>query len=336
MKIAELKPVGQPRQGRLVRFSLYFVIGLILIVLPIFLPMYLQGLMTKILVFAIFAISLDLIWGYTGLSSMGHAAFFGIAGYATAILIRHYGAVTFLETAPLSILITTVFAAVFGIISLRVSGLYFLMVTLALGQALFSIAWEWYHVTGGAFGLTIPPLKLGIPGVTSTSISIYYFVFILFIICYFLLRLIVKSPFGHVLQGIRENEPRMRALGYNTWLYKYIAFIIAGFFAGISGILFVHWNMLISPYQLGMIQSTYAVLCVILGGPGTLIGPVIGAAVVIGLEYGASIYNPERWPLFLGIIFVISVMFLRGGVYPRLNNLWKKVVEKYSYGSIKS
>ncbi len=233
MKIAELKPVGQPRQGRLVRFSLYFVIGLILIVLPIFLPMYLQGLMTKILVFAIFAISLDLIWGYTGLSSMGHAAFFGIAGYATAILIRHYGAVTFLETAPLSILITTVFAAVFGIISLRVSGLYFLMVTLALGQALFSIAWEWYHVTGGAFGLTIPPLKLGIPGVTSTSISIYYFVFILFIICYFLLRLIVKSPFGHVLQGIRENEPRMRALGYNTWLYKYIAFIIAGFFAGI-------------------------------------------------------------------------------------------------------
>jgi branched-chain amino acid transport system permease protein len=125
----------------------------------------------------------------------------------------------------------------------------------------------------------------------------------------------------------------MRALGYNTWLYKYIAFIIAGFFAGISGMLFVHWNMLISPYQLGMIQSTYAVLCVILGGPGTLVGPVIGAAVVVGLEYGASLYNPERWPLILGIIFVISVMFLRGGLYPRLNGLWKKFKKKYSYGS---
>lgn len=335
MKIAELKPAGQPWQGQLIRFAVYVVIGLILIVLPIFLPMYLQSLMTKILAFAIFAISLDLIWGYTGLSSVGHAAFSGVAGYTTAILIRHYGAVTFLETAPWSILAATVFAAVFGIISLRVSGLYFLMVTLALGQALFSIAWEWYHVTGGAFGLTIPPLKLGIHGFTTTAISLYYFVFILFIVCYFLLYRIINSPFGLVLQGIRDNEPRMRALGYNTWLYKYIAFIIAGFFAGISGVLFVHWNMLISPYQLGMIQSTYAVLCVILGGAGTLIGPVIGAAVVVGLEYGASLYNPERWPLFLGIIFVISVVFLRGGVYPRLNKLWQKVGKGYGYGSTK-
>ena len=333
MKIAELKSVGQPWQGQLIRFAPYTLAGIILLIIPLLLPMYLQSMMTKILVFAIFAISLDLIWGYTGLSSLGHACFFGVAGYTTAILMNHFGATTFLQTAPWSILIATVFAAAFGAIALRVSGLYFLMVTLALGQALFSLAWEWFHLTGGAFGLTIPALNLGIPGFTCTTITLYYLVFVAFIICFLLLRLIVRSPFGHVLQGIRGNESRMRALGYNTWLYKYVAFIIAGFFAGIGGVFFIHWNMLISPYQLGMLTSTYAVLCVILGGPGTLIGPVIGAVVVIGIEYIASLYFPERWPLILGIIFVISVMFIRGGIYPRLNSLWQKLKKRYSYGN---
>jgi len=334
MKTTELKPLGIPWQGRLIRFAPYILIGVILIILPLFLPMYLQSMMTKILVFAIFAMSLNLIWGYTGLSSLGHAAFFGVAGFTTAILIKHYDVNSFWLTAPCSLLMATLFAVVFGFIALRVSGLYFLMVTLALGQLLFSLAWQWYHMTGGAFGLTVPPLNLGIPGFTFKVISLYYFVFLFFVICYFLLYRVVNSPFGHALQGIREDEPRMRALGYNTWLYKYIAFIIAGFFAGIGGVLFVHWNMLISPYQLGMLTSTYAVLCVILGGAGTLFGPVLGAAVVVGMEYGASIYSPERWPLILGIIFVITVMFLRGGIYPRLVNLWRKV-GNYSYGSTK-
>ena len=335
MKTAELKPIGQSWQGQSIRFAPYILIGVILIILPLFLPMYLQSMVTKILIFAIFAISLDLIWGYTGLSSLGHAAFFGVAGYTTAILIKHYGVNIFWQTAPCSILMATLFAAVYGVIALRVSGLYFLMVTFALAQLLFSLAWQWEHFTGGAFGITVPLPNLGIPGFTFNVISLYYFILLFFIICYFLLHRIVNSPFGHVLQGIREDEPRMRALGYNTWLYKYIAFIIAGFFAGIGGVLFTHWNMLISPYQLGIIFSTYAILCVIIGGAGTLVGPVIGAAVVIGMEYGASIYSPERWPLILGAIFVIAVMFLRGGIYRHLINLWKKVTLRYSYGSTK-
>lgn len=209
------------------------------------------------------------------------------------------------------------------------------MVTFALAQLLFSLAWTQEHFTGGAFGITVPLPNLGIPGFTFNVISFYYFIFVFFIISYFLLHRIVASPFGHVLQGIREDEPRMRALGYNTWLHKYIAFIIAGFFAGIGGALFAHWNMVITPYQLGIIFSTYAILCVILGGAGTLVGPVIGAAVVIGIEYGASLYSPERWPLILGAIFVIAVMFLRGGIYRHLINLWKKLTLRYSYGSTK-
>jgi len=335
VKTAELKPIGKPWQGQLIRFAPYILIGVILIIIPLFLPMYLQSMMTKILIFAIFAISLDLIWGYTGLSSLGHAAFFGVAGYTTAILIRHYGVNIFWQTAPCSILMATLWAAVYGVIALRVSGLYFLMVTFALAQLLFSLAWTQEHITGGAFGITVPLPNLGIPGFTFNVISFYYFIFVFFIISYFLLHRIVNSPFGHVLQGIREDEPRMRALGYNTWLHKYIAFIIAGFFAGIGGALFAHWNMVITPYQLGIIFSTYAILCVILGGAGTLVGPVIGATVVIGMEYGASLYSPERWPLILGAIFVIAVMFLRGGIYRHLINLWKKVTLRYSYGSIK-
>lgn len=312
-------------QERLIHFVPYILVGGILIILPPFLPLYLQSMMTKMLIFAILAISLDLIWGYTGLSSLGHAAFFGVAGYTTAILIEHYGMTIFWQTAPVSILMATLFAAIFGFVALRVSGLYFLMVTLALGQLLFCVAWSWFHMTGGAFGIRVLLPNLGIHGFTFSVTSIYYFVFVFFIICYFLLHRVVHSPFGYALQGIREDEPRMRALGYNTWLYKYIAFIIAGFFAGISGVLFAHWNMLITPYQLGILTSTCAVLCVVLGGAGTLAGPVIGAVVVVGAEYVFSLWNPERWPLMLGFIFVITVMFLRGGIYRRLVALWGRV-----------
>jgi branched-chain amino acid transport system permease protein len=336
MGVTKLKPVGQPWHGQLIRFAPYIIIGVILIILPLFLSPYVQGvLLTKILIFAIFAMSLNLILGYTGLFSLGHAAFFGVGGYTTGILITRFGVDTFWLTAPLSILMATLFAAVFGFIALRVSGLYFLMVTFALGQLLFAVAWQWFHMTGGAFGLKgIPPPNIGIPWLTFNDTSLYYFVLLIFIICYFLLYRIVNSPFGYALRGIREDEPRMRALGYNTWLYKYISFIIAGLFAGIAGVLFAHWNMLISPRQLGVVTSSLGLFHVIIGGAGTLFGPVIGSAVVIGIEYGASLYTPERGPLILGTLFVIVVMFLRGGISPHLANLWRKVV-KYSYGSVK-
>ena len=204
------------------------------------------------------------------------------------------------------------------------------MVTFALGQLLSSLAEQWYHVTGGQFGLHgIPLPELGFP-FTWNATSWYYVALLVFAICYFLLYRIVNSPFGRALQGIREHEPRMRALGYNTWLYKYIAFIIAGLFAGVAGVLFAHWNKLIAPMHLGLFTSILGLLLVIIGGAGTLFGPVIGAVVVIFIEFYASLYTPERWPLILGALFVISIMFLRGGIFPHLANLWKKVKLRYS------
>jgi len=316
-------------QQRLNYFVPYIVIGIILIILPPLMPSYLQTMMVKILIFSIYAMSLDLLFGYTGLFSLGHAAFFGVGGYTTGILATRLGIESFWLTAPLSVLVATGVAAIFGLIALRMSGLYFMMVTFALGQLLVSIATQWFHVTGGAFGLKRIPLPmLGIPGFSFSvinQISLYYFVFLFFVACLLLLRKIVESPFGYTLRGIREHEPRMLSLGYNTWLYKYLAFIIAGSFAGVAGCLFAHWNMLISPRHLGIVTSSLGLFFIIIGGPGTIFGSIIGTAIIIGTEYASSLYAPERWELILGLIFVVTVMFLRGGIYPHLVSAIQKV-----------
>ena len=335
MRKTNLKPVRRLWQEQLVRFAPYIACGLILIVLPLAVPAYLQSMLTKVLIFAIFAMSLNLIWGYTGLISLGHAAFFGVAAYTTALLIMRYGIESFWISAPCGILMAGLIAAFFGIIALRVSGIYFLLVTLALGQLLYYIAVAWRPVTRGTDGIIgIPRPDLGIPWLTWNATSFYFFVLVIFVICFILLHRVANSPFGLALQGIREDEPRMRCLGYNTWLYKYVAFIVAGMFAGVAGILFAHFFGAIVPMHASVTNSTIVLLMVILGGTRVIFGPAIGAAVVVLLEYFASIYVPARWPLILGAVFVIAVMFLRGGISPYLVRLWRRM--SYQYGSAKS
>lgn len=335
MERVNLKSVRRPWQEQGVRFAPYIASGLILIVLPLIVPVYLQSMLTKVLIFAIFAMSLNLIWGYTGLISLGHAAFFGVGAYASAILIMRFGIESFWISAPSGILTAGLLAAFFGVIALRVSGIYFLLVTLALGQLVYYIAIAWRPVTGGTDGVIgIPRPELGLPWFTWNATFFYFFVLLAFVICFFLLYRLVNSPFGRALQGIREDEPRMRCLGYNTWLYKYVAFIVAGMFAGVAGVLFGHFFGAVVPVHTSVITSTLVLLMVIVGGPRVIFGPVIGAAVVVLLEYFASIYTPARWPLILGAVFVIAVMFLRGGISLYLVRLWRRV--SYQYGSTKS
>jgi branched-chain amino acid transport system permease protein len=329
-EIGTLKLIKQTLQKQLSPYALYVVLGIILIILPPFTSSYVQSMIVKILIFGIFAMSLNLLWGYTGLFSLGHAAYFGIAGYSTGILIVSYGIGSFWISAPVSVLLATLFAAILGIPALRVGGAYFLLVTLAIGELFYSIAVKWRNVTGGSNGLPgIPYPDLGLPGLTMNATSFYYFIFIAFIISAFLMYRIIHSPFGYALQGIRENEPRMRALGYNTWLYKYIIFIVAGLFAGVAGVLFAHYGRIMVPGHLGVMTSTLAMLMVILGSSSKVFGPVLGAALVVLLEHITSIYIPARWPLILGGVFVISVMFLPGGVGINISKLLKKVF----YGS---
>lgn len=337
MATAKLKEaVKQPWQGQLIRFTPYIIGAVILLILPAVMPSYVQGIWTKFVIFAIFATSYDIAYGHTGLLSLGHAAYFGAGGYTVALLMLHYGIDSLWIGVPLGIVIGAALAAAFGFIALRVSGMYFLLVTFALAQLFYSIAWNvrWFNSPGMMGIAGLPQPALGIPWFSWSTISLYYFVVTIFLISFFLIQRIINSPFGYALRGIREGELRMQALGYNTWLYKYIAFIITGAFAGLAGVLFVYYNRFISPTHIGITFSFLPMCMVIIGGSGTLIGPVIGAMIIIFVEYFASLFTPERWPLILGGIFVIAIMFARGGIAIYLSRLWQRI--SYRYGSTKS
>jgi len=326
---------GNSWRDWLFAYAPYIGIGIILLIIPAFISTYFQSLLTKVLIFAIFAMSLDLILGYTGLLSLGHAAYLGVAGYTAGLLMARLGLTSFWIVAPAAIIMAGIAAAIIGYISLRVSGVYFLLVTLAFGQLLSVVAVKWREVTGGTDGLVgiIYP-DIGIPGLTLTDTNYYYLVFIAFVVCFFLLYRLINSPFGKALVGIRENEPRMRCLGYNTWAHKYIAFIISGLFAGVAGVLFASFYGIMVPGHLGLMTSASAMLMVVIGGAGTLFGPVIGAIVVLLFEHFASIYTPDRWPLILGAVFVICVLFIRGGFGFHLSKFWRRL--RIRYGNVES
>ena len=290
---------------------------------PVFIPMANVSLLTKILIFALLGMSLDVAFGYSGLWSFCHAAIFGVAAYTNAILIKHFGITAFYLAAPAALMLAVFISASFGLIGLRASGIYFLLITFALGQLVYSVACKWVRLTGGFDGLG------GIPypniGIVFSATRFYYFTLVVCFISAVALHHLIKSPFGHSIQGIRERERRMRALGYNTWLHKYLAFVISGFFAGISGVLYVHFNGLITPESVGMAASGLAIIMIIIGGTGTLWGAAIGSAVIFCLEYFVSIFTPERWPLILGGCFVASVMLARGGIYCHLKIIWGRM-----------
>ena len=295
------------------QLPLVIVVVIFGIILPALLPSFHQSLATKVVVFALLAMSLNLIVGYTGLLSLGHAAYFGVAAYTVGVLTVKYGVSSFWVAGLGAIALGTLVAAVFGFLALRTKGIYFLLVTLALGQLVFSAAREWRDVTGADNGLAgIPRPDLGFP-VDWNSLSYYYFVFVVFIVVFFIMRQIIDSPFGLALQGIRDNERRMRMLGFNTWLYQYVAFIIAGGCAAIAGVLFVYLNRIVVPNDTGILTSANAYLMVALGGPGTKVGPILGAVLIILIQFFASDYLPERWPLVLGGIFILAA-YARGGL----------------------
>jgi branched-chain amino acid transport system permease protein len=205
-------------------------------------------------------------------------------------------------------------SALFGLFALRTRGSYFLMITLALGQVLWGIAFGWRSLTGGDDGLpSVPRPRLPLPWSLTEGVPFYYFVLLCFALAIGLLALVVRSPFGRALVGIRESERRMEVLGYDVWRYKYVAFVLAGLFAGLAGNLFVYFNGFVSPSYLNILFSASALLMVILGGAGTLVGPAIGAAVIVALENVISAYM-ERWVLVLGVIYVLVTLFAPSGL----------------------
>ncbi len=272
-------------------------------------------LATRALAFAILAMSVDLLLGYTGMSSMGQAAYFGVGAYLTAVLATkfHFGmGWDFWLVVVLGILIGCALAALFGLFAIRAGGVYFLMITLALGQCVWGLAYRWNSLTGGDNGINMtgrPSFGLNL----SNDVTFFYLVFAFFAVSMLMMYVLVRSPFGRSLAGIRERELRMQILGYNTWLHKYIAFIIAGGFGGLSGVLWAHTNGHVSPETVVLTTSVDSLLMVVLGGAGTLVGAAIGTAIVFGLREFLSTLVPW-WQYVLGGVYVLTILYLPMGL----------------------
>lgn len=292
----------------------YVLIVLFLFLLPSFAAPYLRSTVVQVMIFSIFALSLNLLFGYTGMFSLGHAVFFGVGAYMTALILTRTDVTSLWLLLPAGALIGALFAAVFGVIALRVRGMYFLFVTLALGELVAAAANTWTDVTGGSngiFGVGYPSIGFD---VRVRATEYFYIVLGVFLVCSAALYLIKRSAFGLTLQGIRDDEGRMKHLGYNTWAFKYAAFVISGVFAGIAGVLFAPSVGTVVPGYLGAQTSAIVMLMIIIGSTGLFGGPIVGAALVIFLQYYVSLWAPARWPLILGVIFVLSVLVLPGGV----------------------
>ena len=279
------------------------------VVLPLVLPSFYVHIMVLMVIFAIFAMSLDILMGYAGLPSLGHAAFYGIAAYASGLLTARYGG-SWWEGILLALACCGLLAALFGFVALRTRGLYFLLITLALAQVLWGASMRWGSFTGGFNGLRGIPKHLEVLGGTHGA---YYLALAIFIVLGGAMYLLVRSPFGLTLQGIRDSESRMQTLGYNVWLHKYLAFVISALFAGCAGVMSGYYDGFVSPFDLSLMMSADAILMVILGGTGTLIGPVIGAVVIVALRNFLSTVMDD-WLIVLGMIFILTVFFAPNGV----------------------
>lgn len=291
-------------------------------VLPFVLDEYGIALATYVCIFAVAAMSLDLLVGYTGMLSMGHAALMGVSAYALGWgLGQGFGHLAGIGVAFGVLLLVLV---AFGAVAVKVSGLTFAILTLALGQILWGLAFRWVKVTGGDNGLIIPsrPAPFGID--LNDSKTFYLGALVVVVLAWLVMRMIVSSPYGLVLRGIRDDEHRMASLGYNVTRHKFSIYVISGLIAGVAGLMIGYFNFSIGPTSLDFARNGNLILMVILGGGGTLFGPILGAAALVGLEQYVSIFT-ARWPMIQGAVFVLAIMFAPKGIWGLFETLRKKV-----------
>ena len=277
------------------------------------------NLASQIWIAAIFALSLNLLVGFGGMTSLGHASYLGVAAYLSAILTSRYG-FGHGTAALISISGTVAMAAFFGVIALRATGLGFLMITLALSQVLWGLAYRMSNVTNGDNGIAglTRPSPFGIS--LESAASFYWFSLIVAMFAFAMMAIFVSSSFGSSLKGVRDQPRRMAALGFNPWMIRWITFIYAGFWGGVAGLLYVYYNQYIHPTSLSTTSSAEALLGVIAGGSGTLAGPAVGAALVLLLKNYVSAYV-ERWNMLLGLVFLFIVLVMPAGIVPGLQKL---------------
>ena len=305
------KPSFMPRLGlaAVILGTLFFAIA------PLLVPTYQISILTEVLIYAVLAMSVDILAGYTGRTPLCLGAVFGVSTYVTVYWTSTMGGSPYMGMM-LGILAATLVAAIFAILAIRTTGVYFLLLTLALGMIIWGICLRWTSVTGGENGLrgAVRPAEL------AAHMPFYYVVFVAVAIITFIMWRFVRSPFGLTLRGIRDSDSRMRSLGYNVSLHMFIAFTVAGVFAGVAGALYAMFNDFVSPSTVALTQSVEGLLMAITGGVGTLFGSFIGALAIIGLENAVSIYT-ERWQTVLGLAFIFIMIFAPDGILGGIKTL---------------
>ena len=281
---------------------------------------YYVNIATQMLIYAVLALGLNVLVGYAGLVTLGHAGLFGVAAYAGATLINAgHGSIVVAIGAVVATLSVT---AIFAVLALRGTGLGFVMITVALGQIVWGIAYRWISLTNGDNGISINtrPTPFGFD--LTSAPAFYWATFVVFLIAVGAMAVFVASPFGAAVRGTRDQPRRMNALGYNVWLTRFLAFLFSGLWSGIAGLLYLYYNQFVSPQTVALSASAEALLMVIAGGTATLLGPIAGAVLVIIMKDIASAYI-ERWNFVLGAIFVLIVIFMPEGLVPGSVRLWR-------------
>jgi len=302
--------------------NFFFVVALAaLATLPFWMGgIYYVNVASQILFYAVFALGLNVLVGYAGLTSLGHAGLFGVAAYATGYMLQlGYGH----SVAILAALLVGVAAmAVYAVLSLRSTGIGFIMITLALGEILWGLAYRWISLTGGDNGINVPKRPAPFGYTLSNATNFYYTTLIMFVLALVAMAIFVNSPFGAALRGTRDQPRRMNALGYHVWAIRFYACLFSGLLTAVSGILFVYYTQFISPQTLALTSSAEVLLMVIAGGPGTLFGPIVGAALVVIVKTVVSGFV-TRWNFLLGAIFVAIVILMPDGLVPGVTRLWR-------------
>jgi len=289
----------------------------LLAVAPLVLPEFWRRFLTEILIWGLLAMSSDILIGYTGLVSFGHSAFFGLGMYGAAAALITMRPPSLWLALPYGLVAAAAVAAFVAYFSTRLRDIYFAITTLIFSQIFYVVIFTWTEVTGGENGLTFSRPPLAIPGLFSmpfTSTTLHWFVLAVVVISYLILRRITQSPFGMVLQSIRENEARTRAVGYPTERYKIVAVMLSGLFAGLAGVLYAIQNRFAAPDFVFFVVSGEVVIFNVIGGIGTLVGPILGAAFFLLLRESLSRFFTEFYLIPVGVIFIAMVIFMPQGL----------------------
>lgn len=289
------------------------------IALPYMVNRFIVNVLTLSITFALLALSVNLI-AYAGLASLGHGGIMAVAAYALAFMAVNTDA-SLLTQAIVGILFGTLAGAAFGVLTMRTSGVYFIMATVALGMVVWGLTIRLTSITGGENGLR------GVvrPSFLEEYWALYWFGLLVLVVSLAAIWVITRSPFGLALKGIQHGESRMRMLGYSSTRFKILAFTLSGVFAGLSGVMYAYYNRFVSPTAAGFLTSGKAVLMVILGGIGTLAGPVIGAIIITFMENVLNFYN-SHWPTALGLLYIVAVLFARDGIVGLISRIYSRVV----------